>query len=87
MCVISALLVVILLFSSSPTRVMLPVFFQLQPSLKGYGDSLRPNPISRLHISADASAKFLLKEVEQLNRSTRMKPKVRVLKVTLSSES
>ena len=63
-CVISALLVVIPLFSSSPTRVMLPVFFQLQPSLKGYGDSPRPNPISRLHISEGASAKFLLKKVE-----------------------
>jgi TonB family protein len=63
-CVISALLVVIPLFSSSPTRVMLPVFFQLQPSLKGYGDSPRPYPISRLHISEGASAKFLLKKVE-----------------------
>jgi len=62
--VISVLLVVIPLFSSIPTCGVLPVFFQLQPSFKGYGDSPRPSPISRLHMTEAPSARFLLKKVE-----------------------
>jgi TonB family protein len=62
--VISTLLVAIPLFSSSPTRSVLPVLFQLRPSFKGYGDSPRPSPISRLHMTEAPSAKFLLKKVE-----------------------
>jgi TonB family protein len=64
LCVISALLVVIPLFSSFPTRSVLPLLFQLQPSFKGYGDSPRPSPISRLHMTEAPSATFLLKKVE-----------------------
>ena len=63
-CVISALLVVIPLVSSSPTRSLLPVLFQLQHSFKGYGDSPRPSPISRLHMTEAPSAKFLLEKAE-----------------------
>jgi hypothetical protein len=63
-CVISALLFAIPLFSSSPTRSVLPLLFQLQPSFKGHGDSPRPSPISRLHMTEAPSAKFLLKRVE-----------------------
>ena len=63
-CVISVLLVVIPLFSSSPTRRVLPVPFQLQPSFKGYGDSPRRNVTSRLHMTEAPAAKFLLKRVE-----------------------
>ena len=63
-CVVPALLVVISLSSSAATRGVLPVFLQLQPALKGYGDSPQPSPISRLHMSEGASAKFLLKKVE-----------------------
>jgi hypothetical protein len=43
---VCALLVAIQLFSSTSTRGVLPVFFQLQPSPKGYGDSPRPRPAS-----------------------------------------
>ena len=62
-CLVSTLLVATQLFSSAPTGGVLPVFFQLQPSPKGYGDSPRPSPISRLHMTEGPSAKFLLKKV------------------------
>lgn len=62
--VISALLVVIPLVTSSRTRIVLPVVFQLQSSFKGYGDSPRRNVTSRLHMAEAPSAKFLLKRVE-----------------------
>jgi TonB family protein len=58
-CVITALLVVIPL-----TRGVLPVFFQLQPSFKGYRDSPRISSASRLHITEAPSSRFLIKKVE-----------------------
>ena len=64
-CVICALLVATLLLSSlAPKRGVLPVFLQQPPSFKGYGDSPRPSPISRLHVSEGASAKFLARKFE-----------------------
>src|ERR1700680_70645 len=58
-CAITALLVVIPL-----TRGVLPVFFQLQPSFKGYGDSPMPSSISLLPMTEAPSSRLLVKKVE-----------------------
>jgi hypothetical protein len=63
-CVLSILLAI----SPQPGLVSmaaaLPVFFQTEPSSRGYGDNPRPSSVSRLHITESVSAKMLLKQVE-----------------------
>jgi TonB family protein len=63
-CFVSAMVIAAQMFNSVPPAGALPLLLQLQPSLKGYGDSPRISNISRLHISETASAKRLLKKVE-----------------------
>jgi len=62
--VATALLVAFPLLNSAPKHLVLPFFIQLQPQFKGYGDSPRPSPISRLHVSEGASVKRLSRRVE-----------------------
>jgi TonB family protein len=61
---ISALLFASPLLGSSPTRVVLTAFLQLQPAPKEYGDSPRPSPISRLHMTESAAEKHLIKKLQ-----------------------
>jgi hypothetical protein len=46
------------------SRSIAPVLFQIQPSTREYGDSPRPSPVSRMHMTESVSAKFLIKKVE-----------------------
>ena len=57
-----------ILLSVSPPAVVpvlfQPVLLQDEPSFKGYGDSPRPGPVSRMHVTESVSGKLLTKKVE-----------------------
>jgi TonB family protein len=48
----------------SALLVATPLFTQLTPAPKGYGDSPRPFRVSRLHVTENVSGEHLLKKVE-----------------------
>jgi hypothetical protein len=79
---ISALLLASPLLGSSPTPVVLTAFLQLQTAPKEYGDSPRPGPISRLHMTESAIEKHLITSTP----STRKRLRPQVSKVKLFSD-
>jgi TonB family protein len=63
-CLISTLLVIAPQSGLVPLAGAPPVFFQIEPFPRRYGDSPQPSSISRMHITESVSAKLLLKKVE-----------------------
>src|SRR5579862_4101875 len=63
-CFLSALMIATPLFNSVPCPPALATFIQVMPAPKGYGDSPRPFPVSRLHMTESLAEQHLLKKVE-----------------------
>lgn len=63
-CFLSALLITTTLFNSLPCPPVLATFIQVLPAPKRYGDSPRPFPVSRLHMTESLAEQHLLKKVE-----------------------
>jgi TonB family protein len=51
------------LVPSAASALFQPFVLQIEPTFRGYADSPRPGPVSRMHVTGTVSGKFLIKKV------------------------